>query len=86
MTASRWSVNPAIESEWLDSRRKLNKDWTNTLKGVQLKYKEIWADLKEKRIEKANSFIQKHESGNKAVYDYPPFSILNCRFHVLGAA
>jgi hypothetical protein len=50
----------------LDSRRKLSKDWTNTLKGVQLKYKDIWSELKDKRIEKAESLMKKHENGTIA--------------------
>jgi hypothetical protein len=55
------------DSEWLESRRKLDKDWVNQLKGIQLKYKDIIAQCKEKPYPKIKTFIEEKEKGRSGL-------------------
>ena len=54
----------SYQEEWLESRRKLEKDWVNKLKGVQLKYQEIITETKKKTYPKLNEWLSEREKGN----------------------
>ena len=50
-----------MTSEWLETRRKLEKDWVNALKGVHLKLKEIIESCKAKKYAKIDKFLEEKE-------------------------
>lgn len=55
-----------LSSEWLESRRKLDKDWVNKFKGVTLKYQDIVKSAKEKKYSAVTDFLQSRDKGKKS--------------------
>ena len=49
----------------MESRRKLDKDWVNQLKGVQLKYKEICESAKGLKHEGVREWVCEKEKGTR---------------------